>query len=198
MNNENQDQNQDKMSYLEGEKLIALKQALLGIKVNVDKAINLLSADGGGEEGVGAALASSFGRLREMFVSKEDEGRVIEGVFDGQNMIGPDAKQYSVPANYASKSKLVEGDILKLTIAGNGSFVYKQIGPIERDRLAGVLGKSESTGEFLVYVDDRKWRVLPASVTYFKGDEGDEVVVLVPKDRPSKWAAIENIIKNVE
>ena len=26
-------------------------------------------------------------------------GKIIEGVFDGQNMIGPDNKQYPVPAN---------------------------------------------------------------------------------------------------
>jgi hypothetical protein len=44
-------------------------------------------------------------------------GKVIEGVFDGQNMMGSDSKTYPVPANYASKSKLVQGDILKLTIA---------------------------------------------------------------------------------
>jgi len=44
-------------------------------------------------------------------------GKVIEGVFDGQNMVGSDGKTYPVPANYASKSKLVQGDILKLTIA---------------------------------------------------------------------------------
>ena len=59
---------------------------------------------------------------------ESDEGLVIEGVFDGQHMIGPDGKKYSVPANYASKSKLVEGDILKLTIDRQGNFIYKQIG----------------------------------------------------------------------
>ena len=53
--------------------------------------------------------------------SREDvSGKVIEGVFDGQTMVGPDGKNYPVPANYASKSKLVEGDILKLTIADDG------------------------------------------------------------------------------
>ena len=40
-------------------------------------------------------------------------GKIIEGVFDGQNMVGSDGKTYPVPANYASKSKLVQGDILK-------------------------------------------------------------------------------------
>src|SRR6266568_3308870 len=59
-------------------------------------------------------------------------GKVIEGVFDGQNMVGSDGKMYPVPANYASKSKLVQGDILKLTITDDGSFLYKQIGPIPR------------------------------------------------------------------
>ena len=53
-------------------------------------------------------------------------------LYTSQVMIGPDGKSYPVPANYASKSKLVEGDILKLTIADDGGFIYKQIGPIAR------------------------------------------------------------------
>lgn len=128
-------------------------------------------------------------------VSSTSEGKVIEGVFDGQNMAGPDGKMYSVPANYASKSKLVEGDRLKLTITGDGSFIYKQIGPIERQRLIGILAKDESMNDYRVMAGDRTYRVLLASVTYFKGDSGDEVVILVPKEKPGKWAAVENIIK---
>ena len=68
--------------------------------------------------------------LKASEVGKEDaseDGIIVEGVFNGQIMIGPDGKQYSVPANYASKSKLVEGDILKLTIDKDGSFIFKQI-----------------------------------------------------------------------
>ena len=54
-------------------------------------------------------------------------------------MIGPDGKNYPVPANYASKSKLVEGDIMKLTITEDGKFLYKQIGPVERKTVIGTL-----------------------------------------------------------
>ena len=57
--------------------------------------------------------------------NEEVGGKVVEGIFDGQKMAGPDGKEYPIPANYASKSKLVEGDILKLTIADDGSFIYK-------------------------------------------------------------------------
>lgn len=124
-----------------------------------------------------------------------DEGLVVEGVFNGQIMIGPDGKQYSVPANYASKSKLVEGDILKLTINFDGSFIFKQISPVERTRLVGHLIKDKSTNEFVVLAGDKIYKVLMASVTYFKGEEGDEAVILVSKDSDSNWAAVENIIK---
>jgi len=71
--------------------------------------------------------------------TEEPLGKIIEGVFDGQNMIGSDGKLYPVPANYASKSKLVQGDILKLTIADDGAFMYKQIGPIPRKQVVGSL-----------------------------------------------------------
>ncbi|MBU0649377.1 hypothetical protein KJ969_04780 [Patescibacteria group bacterium] len=128
-----------------------------------------------------------------MFV--ENEGRVLEGVFNGEIMIGSDGKEYSVPENYASKSKLIEGDILKLVINAEGKFVFKQIGPIERQRIAGKLAYDREKDEYRVISDERSWRVLTASVSYFKAQTGDEVVILVPKNNPSKWAAVENIIK---
>lgn len=123
------------------------------------------------------------------------QGKVIEGVFDGQNMIGPDGKQYSVPANYASKSKLVEGDVMKLTIAPDGSFIYKQIGPIERERLIGILSQDQETDRYYVTANNHNYKVLLASVTYFKGEVSDEAIILKPKGSESEWAAVENIIK---
>jgi hypothetical protein len=118
-------------------------------------------------------------------------GKVIEGVFDGQNMVGSDAKTYPVPANYASKSKLVQGDILKLTIADDGAFMYKQIGPIPRKQIVGVLNQKD--GHYFVDVGDKKYRVLLASVTYFKAKAGDQVSVNVPEDDSvnAEWAALE-------
>ena len=121
-------------------------------------------------------------------------GKVIEGVFDGQNMMGPDGKKYPVPANYASKSKLVEGDVLKLTIADDGSFIYKQIGPVERLKKLGLLSQAEN-GEYRVLADGKSYKVLLASLTYFKAEPGDEVTIVVPKDQDTDWAAVENVIK---
>lgn len=133
------------------------------------------------------------GRPRKM-EADENGGTIVEGTFDGQIMIGTDGKQYPVPANYASKSKLVEGDMLKLTITDNGTFLYKQIGPIERRHALGVVTQDES-GNYYVLANGKPHRVLLASITYFKATPGDEVAVVLPRDIDSSWAAIENVIQ---
>lgn len=148
-----------------------------------------------GQRSVIAGLGASRPRPILPAAIDQEGARIIEGTFDGQNMLGPDGKQYSVPANYASKSKLVEGDTLKLTITKDGSFIYKQIGPIDRQRLIGQLVRDEVSGEYRVQAGEVSYKVLLASITYFKGEPGDDVVVLVPKEGEARWAAVENIIK---
>lgn len=174
-------------------KVILIKKLLANIKDNGDKLNYLLSGLVDSEDEARINISEvSEGLIEE---DDEDANKIIEGVFDGENMIGPDGKQYSVPSNYASKSKLVEGDILKLTITQKGTFVYKQIKPIERERVIGVLERA-ADGGFLVAFGVKRWRILTASVTYFKGELGDEVIILVPRASDSKWAAVENIIRN--
>lgn len=147
------------------------------------------------ETNLGAAkelLSSLIGDDPVVTQSVKDEniGKIIEGVFDGQNMVGSDGKTYPVPANYASKSKLVQGDILKLTIAEDGAFLYKQIGPIPRKQIVGLL--SQRDGHYFVSVGDKEYRVLLASVTYFKAKPGDQVSVNIPEaDVDAEWAALE-------
>lgn len=123
------------------------------------------------------------------------EGRNIDGVFDGEHMVGEDGHKYLVPPNYASKSKLVEGDLLRLTINGQGKFLFKQKGPIERQRLVGMLTQDETTGDWKVLASGQRYRVIPAAVSFHKGQVGDDAVILVPKNTPSRWAAIENVVK---
>lgn len=121
---------------------------------------------------------------------EEVGGKVVEGVFDGQKMVSADGKEYPVPANYASKSKLVEGDILKLTIADDGSFIYKQIGPVDRTQIIGTLVQHD--GAYYVEANGREYRILLASVTYFRINVGDQVTIVIPTDNPdATWAAVE-------
>lgn len=121
--------------------------------------------------------------------------KIIEGVFNGEKMVDSEGKEYGVPANYASKSKLVEGDLMKLTITKNGSFIYKQIGPVERRRVTGELLFNADTNQYSVVAEGKNYKVLTASITFFKGRAGDEVVLVLPKDSPSSWGAVDNIIK---
>jgi hypothetical protein len=128
--------------------------------------------------------------------TEEKDEQIVEGVFDGQNMIGPSGKAYPVPANYASKSKLIPGDVLKLTIAPNGAFIYKQIAPVDRIHIKGVLGYEE--GQYRVLCENKSYKVLLASVTYFKAEVGDTITLIVPEKEECEWGAIENVIPRLE
>lgn len=137
------------------------------------------------------------GRRKKISEESIEDGKVIEGTFDGQIMIGADGKQYPVPANYASKSKLVEGDMLKLTITPDGSFIYKQIGPVERKRLIGIVSV-DADGNYFVAAEGKAFKVLLASITYFKVEPGDEVTLVAPRDIESNWGSIENVLQKSE
>jgi len=166
-----------------------IAQMIESAEKNIQSAKQLLREMMGGKiEGNSELLKKA------QILNVSDGGKVIEGVFDGQNMVGPDGKQYPVPANYASKSKLVEGDVLKLTIAEDGSFIYKQIGPVERRKVLGILSHDEK-GDYRVVAEGKPYKVLLASLTYFKSEPGDQVTIVVPKDKDATWGAVENVLK---
>lgn len=166
------------MADIADKQLKTLKKLIETAEVNLVGAKELLaSLVAGGPDIVVAAIDMPVG------------GKVVEGHFDGQNMVGPDGKHYPIPANYASKSKLVQGDALKLTIGDDGAFVYKQTGPVERKKLIGTLNLKD--GQYYVEAKGKDYHVLFASVSFFKGQPGDQVTIVVPEGEASDWAAIE-------
>lgn len=157
-----------------------VKQLLDVAEINLRQAKNILF------------VAELSGKAKNLSTTESD---VVEGVFSGDAMVDGDNKSYPVPANYASKSKLVAGDILKLTILADGTFLFKQIGPVKRKKLVGELVEI-SDNEFVVKSGESEYRVLPASITYFKAKAGDKITILAPESEISEWAAVENIIES--
>jgi protein involved in polysaccharide export with SLBB domain len=170
-----------KMSELPEKQVKRLKSLIQDAETNLAAAKELLISISGEDNAVVAPSTS---------IIESPQGKVIEGVFDGQTMIGPDGKNYPVPANYASKSKLVEGDILKLTINDDGGFIYKQIGPVPRRQIIGTLINHD--GSYFVEAGGNEYKILLASVTYFKLKIGDQVTIVIPEDNTdTTWAAVE-------
>lgn len=170
-------------------KLALLKEMLDSAEANLRSARQIMVELGGGGGDTHGTLVKKAAALK---AGGGDGAQIIEGVFDGQNMIGPDGKSYPVPANYASKSKLAQGDVLKLTIADDGSFIYKQIGPVERKRIVGPLVYED--GQYKVLANGKSYKVLLASVTYYRAEVGDNVTVIVPEFEESEWGAIDNVL----
>lgn len=181
-------------SPLAQQKFEVAQKALKNIHESLGHVIELLSMP----EDL-SALRNSLTLVKEKMDQVEDSmsfnSDVIEGVFDGERMISSEGQVFEVPANYASKSKLLEGDILKLSITKSGSYIFKQVSLVDRKRIVGTLAVDQESASYYVLSDNYAYRVIPASVTFYKGEVGDEVILLVPNDGASRWAAIENIIK---
>lgn len=133
---------------------------------------------------------------KETAIDLKNEDRIIEGIFNGEEMVTVAGKRYPVPVNYASKSKLVAGDLLKLTVKEDGSFLYKQIKPASRKKIIGIL--SRAGGKYLVRADGKNYHILTASVTYHQAKAGDKVAILIPIGGENNWAALENIVEQKE
>ena len=85
---------------------------------------------------------------------------------------------------------LAAAGVGQLTIADDGSFIYKQIGPVERRQVIGTLVQHD--GIYYVEASGREYRILLASVTYFRIEVGDQVTIIIPADNPdATWAAVE-------
>ena len=47
-------------------------------------------------------------------------------------------------------------------------------------------------GTYYVETNGKEYRILLASVTYFRIKEGDQVTIIIPEDNPdATWAAVE-------
>jgi hypothetical protein len=146
--------------------------------------------------GVHDASRQKYAAKASEFTPSSDSGKIVEGIFDGQNMVDHEGQTYPVPANYASKSKLVEGDGMKLTITDEGKFIYKQIKPVDRRTIVGALIQED--GQYKVLAEGKTFRVLLASVTFYRAEVGDQVTIILPEGQEAAWGAVENVIpKNV-
>lgn len=123
---------------------------------------------------------------------KSDDDKIIEWVFTWEEMLWSDNNKYPVPANYSSKSKLVQWDRLKLTIEWNWKMIYKQISPIERETKVWLLSKEWY--KYQVVCEWETYDVLTAAVTHFKWEIWDKVSILLPSWRKATFWAIDSII----
>lgn len=174
-------------------KLALIKEMLESAESSIKSAKHLINELNGGPISK-APYSKSTPELKEP--SQEGEDTIVEGVFNGQTMEDKNGKDYPVPANYASKSKLIPGDVLKLTIKEDGTFLYKQIGPIDRKRIIGTLTYED--GQYKVIANGKAYKVLLASITYFKGEVGDRITLIVPQAEDGEWGAIENVLPKTD
>ncbi len=148
------------------------------------KILDTLMGDASREEfDVGSSELSSY---------QSGDDKIVEWVFTGDSMLGPDGAVYPVPQNYSSKSLLVQGSRLKATIEGHGGIKYKIIEEIPFETSVGIVTKNGEKYE--ITTDSKTYRVLMAAITFHKCSVGDTVSIRTPKWKDATYAVIESII----
>lgn len=176
---------------MSGDNLLSVQELIESAMSSLKTAGSLLREMTGVADSSRERLSAKAGALG-MSAYASSTTKVVEGVFDGQNMVDSLGQTYPIPANYASKSKLVEGDGMKLAITDEGKFIYKQIAPIERRTLVGVLIQED--GQYKVLAEGKAYRILLASITFYRTEVGDQVTIIIPKTAAANWGAVEAVI----
>lgn len=117
-----------------------------------------------------------------------------EGTFDGQYLVAPDGRKTEVPGNYAAKSRLVCGDVLKV-FNDNGKQVFKQIDKVERKKIEGILTKKE--GKWYILADTGSYKVLDVAAEFNQAQLNDKVCAFIPLNNlNSSFAALDKVYKD--
>ncbi len=177
---------------MSGDQLLAIQELIDSAMSSLKTANSLLRDLTGVTDTSRERLSSRAGSMAGTSYGNNAAMKVVEGIFDGQNMVDSTGQTYPIPANYASKSKLVEGDGMKLSITEEGKFIYKQIAPIERKTIVGVLIQED--GQYKVLAEGKAYRILLASVTFYRAEIGDQVTIIIPKSGEASWGSVEAII----
>ncbi len=103
----------------------------------------------------------------------------IVGKYDGKQLITEAGETYEVPSNYAAKSKLVYGDILKL-IEEDGKKLFKQIERVRKERVEGILTKKD--GEWFLLTDRGSYKVSEAAAKFQNAQLNSQATAYLPAD----------------
>jgi len=118
----------------------------------------------------------------------------VEGKYDGKYIIASDGSKHEVPSNYAAKSRLVYGDVLKI-IEEDGKKVFKQIEKVARKNLEGVVTKKE--GKWHVLTETGSHLLLDRAIEFNQVKLNDLIDVVLPESNLSApFAAFNKVVKS--
>jgi len=140
-----------------------------------------------------SAASSSINLAKQLIDEIQREGGAFEtpgliGKYDGMFMVTEAGKKYPVPDNYAAKTQLVYGDKLKM-VEGPEGRRFKHIEKIPRVEVEAALTVKD--GPFVAVSLEGSYKLIQSAVRYLRGEEGDKVRILLPRDeKHAPFAAI--------
>ncbi len=119
----------------------------------------------------------------------------IEGSFDGTHLVTPTGEKIEVPQNYAAKTRILYGDIVKM-YEENGEKKFKVTTKQPRKKVVALTTKKE--GKWYVLTGLGAYKISDGTADFNKLEVNQEVNVLVPENNLTvPFAAFDEVIKPV-
>jgi hypothetical protein len=143
-----------------------------------------------------SAAVSSLNLAKQLINEIENKGSFetpgLVGKYDGMFMVTEAGKKYPVPDNYAAKTKLVYGDKLKM-VEGPEGRRFKYVGRVPFVEVEAKLALKD--GRFVAVAKEGSYKLIQSAVKYHNGEEGNEVVILVPREeKHAPFAALQRVV----
>jgi hypothetical protein len=120
----------------------------------------------------------------------------ITGTFDGYYLVTETGEKLEVPANYAAKSRLVFGDILKV-VEEDGKQLFKQITKVPRKKLEAVANKKE--GKWYALAEAGSYKISDIAADFNALQVNDKITILIPMDNQgAPFAALDRSPERVK
>lgn len=123
----------------------------------------------------------------------ENASEGITGYFDGLFMVSSNGKKYEVPRNYAAKSKLVYGDVLKMIQDEKGANTFKQVEKQPRKKIEGIAVKKDNA--WILLSDAGAYELSSTAAEFKNVQEHDEVTAFIPDNNSNvPYAALDEVL----
>lgn len=169
-------------------------QEVFGLQRVTETTVNMPAKESPSPETLAELIAQTRALLLKLeqaltAMPARNDINVIDGVFDGTQMIADDGTLYPVPENYASKSKLLEGDLLQLIKTSDGRAYFKQLSRVPRHIKNARLEHIETNHGFARTDDGHGYQILLAPLRFFRVAPGEQLTIEVP-EAGGTWAAV--------
>jgi hypothetical protein len=109
--------------------------------------------------------------------------------YNGDSIIDDQGVIYPINKNYASKSRLIDGDVLIMRTDSQGGIYYKLSKPVPRKTVIADI--KETNGQYIAIYNNKSYKILTAASNFYELYNNCQAMIVISITEDNKWCAID-------